>query len=67
MCAKFDGTSVISITYSLGFQGYRPLSECDFCSVLSKLNSSFTGASNAMFDGMRVIGVTYSICLAYKV
>ena len=58
---KFDGTSVITITYSrsLGFPGYRPLSECDFCSVLSKLNSSFTGASNAMFDGMRVISVTF--------
>ena len=33
----------------------NPVSECNFCSVWSKLNffvSSFTGASNARFDGM---------------
>ena len=38
-----------------GIQGYSLVSECDFCSVSSKLKffvSSFTGASNARFDGM---------------
>ena len=37
---------------------------------MSKLKiyfSSFTGASNAKFDGMLLISVTYSICLMYKV
>ena len=29
--------------------------------------SSFTGASNARNDGMSVISVTYSTCLAYNV
>ena len=29
--------------------------------------SSFTGASNARIDGMSVISVTYSTCLAYNV
>ena len=28
--------------------------------------SSFTGASIARNDGMRVISVTYSMCLAYN-
>ena len=53
-----------------GFQGYSPLSECDFCSVSSKLNffvSSFTGASNARFDGMVYISVIFSTCLVYKI
>ena len=54
----------------LGFQGYSPLSEFDFCSVSSKLNfyfSSFTGASYARIDGLSLISLTYSICLVYKI
>ena len=45
------------------------MSECDFCSVSSKLNffvSSFTGASNARFDGMVETSMT-STCVVYKI
>ena len=46
------------------------MSECDFCSVSSKLNffvSSFTGASNARFDGMVETTMTYSTCVVYNI
>ena len=69
---------VISVTYSIclvsqnlqffGIQGYIPLSECDFCSVSSKLNFfSFTGQSNARFDGMVKMSMTFSTCVVYKI
>ena len=44
--------------------------ECDFCSVSSKLNffvSSFTGASNARFDVMVEISMTFSTCVVYNI
>ena len=52
--------------------GYKPstVSECDFCSVSSKLNfffSSFTGSSNARFDGMVEISMTFSMCVFYYI
>ena len=46
------------------------MSECDFCSVWSMLNffvSSFTGASNARFDGMFETSMTLSTCLVYNI
>ena len=46
------------------------MSECDFCSVSSKLNffvSSFTGASNARFDGMVETSMTFYTCVVYKI
>ena len=46
------------------------MSECDFCSVSSKLNffvSSFTGASNARFDGMVETTMTFSTCVVYNI
>ena len=46
------------------------MSECDFCSVSSKLNffvSSFTGASNARFDGMVETSLTFSTCVVYNI
>ena len=44
------------------------MSECDFCSVSMKLNfffSSFTGSSNARFDGMVETSMT-STCVVYN-
>ena len=46
------------------------MSECDFCSVSSKLNffvSLFTGASNARFDGMVKTSMTFSMCVVYYI
>ena len=46
------------------------MSECDFCSVSIKLNfffSSFTGASNARFDGMVETSMTFSTCVVYNI
>ena len=46
------------------------MSECDFCSFWSKLNfffSSFTGASNARFDGMVETSMTSSTCVVYNI
>ena len=43
------------VSWNLQFfaiQDYSPVTECDFCSVLIFLVSSFTRASNARFDGM---------------
>ena len=54
----------------LGIQGYNPVSECDICSVSSQLNflvSSFTGASNARFDGMVETSMTFSTCVVYNI
>ena len=46
------------------------MSECNFCSVLSRLNSfvsSFTGASNGRFDDIDQITMTFSMCLVYNI
>ena len=46
------------------------MSECDFCSVWSKLNllvSSFPWASNARFDGMVETSMTFSTCVVYSI
>ena len=46
------------------------MSECDFCSVTIKLNffsSSFTGASNARFDGMVETSMTFSTSVVYNI
>ena len=46
------------------------MSECEFCSVSSKLNffvSSFTAASIARFDGMVETSMTFSTCVVYNI
>ena len=46
------------------------MSECDFCSVSRRLNffvSSFTGASNARFDGIVETSMTFSTCVVYNI
>ena len=46
------------------------MSECDFCSVSSKLNffvSSFIAASIARFDGMVETSMTFFTCVVYNI
>ena len=43
------------------------MSECDSLSKLNFFVSSFTGASNARFDGMVETSMTFSTCVVYNI
>ena len=60
----------MSHLFHFNFLESKAIAECDFCSVSIKLNfffSSFTGASNARFDGMVETSMTFSTCVVYNI